>query len=365
MSTLLGGAESRNRFNGEPGAPGGMAWDEGGLRDPETEYVRMFNQFFTRGKMSSTYKPVFLRCLLDLGKYRLRGSNSGLPGSEWVEVDGDTVTLDLNFIAARFVKYYWDMDHSFRLKQSSNPADANIVPIVRDRHRAGKYSKPAALEELASDSSRGVRLEAIRKSIKPQVLKYLLTDMPGLYARKAGSNKIRLDASLIPFLERHRVIIKNGINYKLATYLEKLNKTIPQIAAKLDEESYPPRALNGLAERAIDREQEGRCFYCDAGYWEEQKRHIDHVIPFNYIFSTDAYNCVAACVGCNLQKHDRLPHPDLFSGVVARNDDLRGRLPRLPKPIRGSFETYDRVWYERTYTACSAEYHGKAKFFSP
>jgi len=342
-----------------------MAWDEGSLSGPETEYVRMFNQFFTRGKMSSTYKPVFLRCLLDLGKYRVRGSNSGLPGNEWVEVDGGTATLDLNFIAARFIKYYWDMDHSFRLKQSSNPADANIVRIVRDRHRVGKYSKPATLEELVSGSSREMRLDAIRSSIKPQVLKYLLTDMPGLYVRKVGSNKIGLRASLIPFLGRHRVIIKNGINYKLATYLEQLNKTIPQIAAKLDEESYPPRMLNGLAERVIDREQQGLCFYCASRYWERQKRHIDHVIPFNYVFSTDAYNCVAACASCNLQKRDRLPHPDLFSNVVARNDDFERRLPRLPEPIRGSFETYDRVWYERTYMACRAEYHGEAQFFRP
>ena len=338
-----------------------------GDRSPgsETDYVRMFNSFITRGSMTATYKAVFLRCLLDLGHYEVHGPNRGLPGSEWIEVDGDTVTLDLNFVAARFIKYYWDMDHSFRLRQSSNPADANIVQIVRDRHRLGKYSKPATLEELASASSRAMRMDAIRSSIKPQVLKYLLTDMPGLYARQVGSNKIRLRAGLMAFLGRHRVIIKNGINYKLATYLEKLNKTIPQIAAKLDEDSYPPRILAGLAERAIDREQEGRCFYCDARYWEEQKRHIDHVIPFNYIFSTDAYNCVGACISCNLQKHDRLPHPDMFSGVIARNDDLARRLLALPAPMRASFETYDRVWYERTYSACRAEYHGDAPYFRP
>ena len=64
----------------------------------------------------------------------------------------------------------------------------------------------------------------------------------------------------------------------------------------------------------MTREQEERCFYCDSSYGRPKKRHIDHVIPYNYVFSTETYNCVAACASCNLRKHDRLPHADVFEG---------------------------------------------------
>ena len=32
-------------------------------------YLRMFNKFFSSGRMSSTYKAIFLRSLLDLGNF--------------------------------------------------------------------------------------------------------------------------------------------------------------------------------------------------------------------------------------------------------------------------------------------------------
>ena len=331
----------------------------------ETDYVRMFNSFITRGSMTATYKAVFLRCLLDLGHYEVHGPNRGLPGSEWIEVDGDTVTLDLNFVAARFIKYYWDMDHSFRLKQTTNPTRARIVQIVRRRRRAGKFRNPPALGELVSGEHAGMRQDAIVSVIKKQVLNYLPSDMPRLCRRIPRSNKIRLDAALIPFLKRHRVIIRNGLNHKLAVKLESLNKTIPQIAAKIDEESYPSRSLHVRAAQVIDSEQQSRCFYCDAPYREKKERHIDHVIPFNYIFSTDMYNCVAACPACNLQKHDCLPAPDLFSSVMERNDDLEKRLGSLPRVVRRCFADYDGLWYKRTYEVCRIEYHGEAPYFSP
>ena len=332
--------------------------------DPDTEYVRMFNQFFMRGKMSSTYKPVFLKCLLDLSKYHVGGSNSNLAGSKWIEVDGDVLTLDLNFIAARFAKYYWDMEHSFRLKQSPNRTDASIVRIVRERHKLRSYKKPPTVGELSTRANEDLRKNVINSSIKPQVLKYLLTDMKNLYIRQKGTNKIVFNTNIIAFLKDHRAIIKHGINYKLATHLEKFNKMTPQIAAKLDDEdNYPSRYLHPVARRVLDREQEERCFYCDSGYGRLKKRHIDHVIPYNYVFSTETYNCVAACASCNLRKHDRLPHADLFEDITRRNHDLGQRLSGLPPTVQSHFSTYDKVWYERTYDSCLAEYHGNAPLF--
>ena len=324
----------------------------------------MFNVFFARGRMTATYKTVLLRSLLDLGRYRIHGSNRDLRGNEWIEVNGDTVVLDLNFIAARFIKYYWDMDHSFKLKQTTNPNDARIVQIVREHRQKGKRTKPPTLDELVSDSSKQIRQETI-ELLKKQPLNYLKkTNMQNLYNLLPGS-KIVLNVSIIPFLKQHRLIIRNGLNHKLAIKLESLNKSVPQIAAKIDEENYPSRTLHAQAKQLIDNEQQQKCFYCDKPYMVAKKRHIDHVIPFNYIFSTDTYNCVAACIGCNLKKHDRLPDCEFFDAVINRNGDFKTQLSRLPNAVQRSFADYDDIWYKKTYNACHAEYHGDAPLFKP
>jgi len=341
-----------------------MERDEDRLLDSDTEYVQMFNAFFSRAKMTATYKTVLLRSLLDLGRYSIQGSNSDLRGSKWIEVDGNTVVLDLNFIAARFIKYYWDMDHSFKLKQTTNPNDASIVQIVRKYRKKGKLKKPPTLDELVSDSSKQIRQETIAL-LKKQPLHYLKkSNMQKLY-KLLPDSKIKLNTNIIPFLKQHRIIIRNSLNHKLAIKLESLNKSVPQIAAKIDEENHPSRLLHAQAKQLIDNNQQQKCFYCDKPYMIAKKRHIDHVIPFNYIFSTDVFNCVAACIKCNLRKHDSLPACEFFDAVVTRNAGFRHRLTKLPNVVKRSFADYDDVWYKKTHNACYTEYHGNAALFKP
>lgn len=335
------------------------------MNDDVTNYIRMFNQFFSKGQMSSTYKPVFLRSLLDLGKYNIHGSNNGLVGNQWIQVDGDTVTLDLNFIATRFIKYYWDMEHSFKLKQAPGSNKAVIIKIIQTEQKIRDDKNPPSFREITDNNNDDLRSEVIRSSIKPQVLKFLLTDMPNLYIRQKGTNQIKLKTSLISFLKDHRVIIKNGLNYNLTKYLEKINKSIPQIAAKLDHENYPSRNLYVGSANVLDHEQNNYCFYCDRRYDSSKKRHIDHVIPFNYIFGTEAYNCVAACVSCNLAKSDLLPRKNYFDNVLVRNDKFTKEIKALPSSMKKSFSIYDKIWYERTYHNCIDDYNGDYLFFVP
>lgn len=333
--------------------------------DDTSNYIRMFNQFFNKGVMSATYKPIFLRSLLDLGQYSVRGSNNNLVGAKWVDVDGETVTLDLNFIATRFIKYCWDLEHSFKLKQSSNPTSATIVTTIRKELSAKNYKNPPSIATIAASNNKELRSKVIKLSIKPQVLKYLLTDMPDLYVRQKGTNNITLKTSLIQFLHDHRTIIKNGLNYKLTLGLETFNKSTPHIAMKVDSENYPSRKLHTVSEKTLDREQNHRCFYCDRQYDIPKKRHIDHVIPFNYIFSTDAYNCVASCIRCNLSKSDRLPQRELFDNVIDRNTLFVDKKNKFSDSMRRSFSTYDKEWYVRTYDNCITDYNGNSLFFTP
>jgi hypothetical protein len=70
-----------------------------------------FERFFHSNSKVSTYKPMFLKALVDLGGFRED------EGSQWVKDDGDKLVVDLEFVAARFIYYCHPLYYKFKLKQ--------------------------------------------------------------------------------------------------------------------------------------------------------------------------------------------------------------------------------------------------------
>ena len=317
------------------------------------DYLGMFNRFFNKGRMSSTYKQVFLRSLLDVGDMNDPERAKRLVGREWLRMENGKLLLDLNFIAIRFAKYYWDMEYSFRLRQSQDPEDANITRLIRRTHDPGK--KPPTIQDLSDDGMESFRKAVINKSIKREVLVHRLTDMKGLY-KKIDAYTISLEADMVPFLDTHRILLRKGLNNTLTKYLEKLNRMTPQIANKIDSEGIKRTPLKTDFHLLMGRLQDSRCFYCKNRL---RRPHVDHVIPYNYVFSTDPYNCTLACQQCNCTKSDMLPNEDLFQDILERNkhDD-----------VLAYFESANSIYSEKSYVrlfeSCVEEYNGKA-FFSP
>ena len=316
------------------------------------KYLQMFDRFFNNvGRMSSTYKPVFLRALLDVGDLHDPAKGKRLIGNQWLEHKNGKLILDLNFIATRFAKYYWDMEYSFRLRQSQDPQDANITRLIKNIHESGE--KPPTLEELASETMGHFRKQVINRSIKPEVLVHLLTDMQGLY-KKTDSRTIEFDDDVIAFLHTYKILLKRGLTDVLAKYLEKLNRMTPQISNKIDSNDKKRQALNAEIQVSMGKWQDSKCFYCERTL---KRTHVDHVIPYNYVFTTDAYNCTLACQQCNCEKSDMLPEKDIFNKVIERNDIIN-------EYLRGLNEQYNRESYERLFDTCVEEYNGDA-FFAP
>lgn len=312
----------------------------------------MFNRFFSKeGRMASTYKPVFLRAILDIGDLYDSRTAQKLVGNQWLERKDGKVFVDLNFVAVRFAKYYWDMEYSFRLRQSQDPQDANITRLIKSIHDPQK--KPPTIDELSSDKMEQFRAKVITKSIKPEVLVHLLTDMKGFY-KKTDSKIIALDEDVIEFLHTHKILLKKGINSSLAKYLEKLNRMTPQIANKIDNELKSRISLKAEIQLWMNQQQDSRCFYCEQKF---QRPHVDHVIPFNYVFSTDPYNCTLACQQCNCTKSDMLPHKDLFNNIIERNREITDYLNTVNSQ-------YNEKSYLRLFEMCAEEYNA-GKYFSP
>jgi hypothetical protein len=70
----------------------------------ENRYLLRFNTFFSSKKLSSTYKPVFIKPLIAISDYDEQNLHR-LIGHNWITRQNDKLKVDLNFIAIRYIQY--------------------------------------------------------------------------------------------------------------------------------------------------------------------------------------------------------------------------------------------------------------------
>lgn len=268
----------------------------------ENEYLQRFGIFFRHADFSSSYKPVLLKSIMDLADF----GDEKLVGNQWLEKLDGKLKVELDFLAVRYAKYYWDMFYKFRLRQSHNPSDVNIHQFFKDKDE--NPQEPPSLQDLASEKYREIRKSIITRSIRPEVLRKLNKDL-GLYEIINGKNYVFFDYGIVAFLIKYRGILLPATDYVLTRYLEKINFA-PRIAEKV--RGVPLRDhLTSMQKAKLLEFHSGLCFYCGRA---ADRHHFDHVIPFDYIFQTDVFNSVPACEKCNLAKSNRLPTGKSFTG---------------------------------------------------
>ena len=297
-----------------------------------------FNRFFSSKSLASTYKPTFVKCLLDLGDYNEN------EGDQWVKKHVNSLTVDLNFIAARFLRYYHPLKFKFKLKQEATAKRIVIYRILEEfENLIGAKTTPSK-KTMCSNDFAGMRLKAIKEGIKPQVLKKLLNDCE-IYTINNGSNSIEIAQDIVEYMKKNKKVLEAALNHMIAGYLEKCNSS-PNISTKL-EEKIPRTVLKKIDFGKIISMQESCCFYC------KNKGEVfaqEHFIPWNFIFQTENFNIVAACQQCNSSKNDRLPDTKFLDNVINRNK----KLEKLPLG-------YSDEYMKNLYENCKMEYHGKDK----
>jgi hypothetical protein len=111
----------------------------------EEGYLLRFNTFFNKSeKLSSTYKPVFVKSLIAISDYDEQNSHR-LIGHRWITKHDNKLRVDLNFIAIWYISYFCDLYFKFKLKQSHTPQDANINRILGALKNISKTPTPKAL----------------------------------------------------------------------------------------------------------------------------------------------------------------------------------------------------------------------------
>lgn len=197
--------------------PAGLGMRSGGWKP-------MFDEFFRDGPMAGSYKPVLLDALIDAASYV-----EARRKRDWININGDEIRLELDFIAARFALHYWEV-HPFVFRhiaqggtgKGSAKYDLKIIKIIRKHFKAP--DKIPDIKYLESPDRRNLRREIIRDAIKPYVLPNLLNDMPGLYNYKRGENHITFDAGLSAYMDSHAALLRRKIQRKLDEHIRASNK---------------------------------------------------------------------------------------------------------------------------------------------
>ena len=315
-----------------------------------------FDRFFGGSpNLASTYKPTFLKCLLDIG------NDENIEGSQWITQRENEYEVGLDFIAARFIYYYWPLKFLFKLKQQATRDQIVVYTILDDYSDLfilnGRRSQPTK-EKLCDNRFAEMRLKIISGGIKPEVLRRLLNDCE-VYSITDDSNSIIISKKNVSFMKENKNILFSALNYTIAEYLEGCN-TSPNISRCLREKIERPPKLPDAQFDEMIKIQNSCCFYC--GCPEDELREEngtkffqDHLIPWNFVRETKNYNIVPACFDCNSDKSDKLPAKEYLNAKIDSNKSLEAgtEYPLFELPYGYRPETM-----LNRYGDCLIEYHG-------
>ena len=118
--------------------------------------ISEFNRFFSSKSLASTYKPTLMKCLLDIGDCKED------EGQKWIKDNGNSLEVDLNFLALRFIRYYWPLLFKSKLKQEATATPIVVYRILNDNVGLfGKNKSRPTKQQLCQDKFAELRLKIL------------------------------------------------------------------------------------------------------------------------------------------------------------------------------------------------------------
>ena len=297
----------------------------------DVELRRKFISIITKESKSNTYKFALARFLLEHSHKRDSSS-----------------TVSFQDIAKEFLKYYWHQECKYKIRQNHDPNNhPSVVKVIREVFEEDMVDGyiPDYFKNMPPEKIKNAE-EEIRKRVfgsgkKSQVVPRFqrLKGQPpdrNLHIRGTGdfydydvpSGQLEIKPEALSFFSKNYDVLTKAVFLEWSRFLEKIN-TLPRIIEKVESEEVRRRALT--AYQGIFRDQR-YCFYCDRRL-DDLQTHVDHFIPWSYIFEDEPWNLVLACERCNLRKSNLLA-PEVFQDyLIGRNRDYQNEIPKLKKSL--------------------------------
>ncbi len=290
----------------------------------ESKFYKKFTTTIRECNYDNTYKMAWAKALVEIC------SSSKL--------NGNVITITLDDIAYKFLKYYWNQTIFFDLIQGSNPKKPPIILslvkfLINNYYLAISKKQPEVfekvedrLENLLINNEYKNTLNNITNILKKDVswrFDNIQDNSEKLYEYTQNSNYLKMKVENVIILKNYEQDLYDLINYKWSLILESFN-TSPRINKKvriIDERSIKRSSLNKFKQYLNLENPKHYCFVCGKET-NETELSIDHVIPWSYMYSDDLWNLVYVCQHCNSIKSNIIPTESQIEKLKDRNNNL-------------------------------------------
>ena len=254
-------------------------------------------------------------------------------------------------IVNKMIKYYWNQTFFFGLTQGKSPVILKHINSMIDKYKTEVSTYPVPwndveqyfMEENVTFYNKRVSaiLSNIRINVCPRFKNVSNSEILDIYDIKDKEKLLIFQLKDIGILEDYGIILSKLLNYKWSQLLERFN-TSPNITKKVKAASDRKIRRSSLAKYKnlllkYYHNQEIRDFY-SGEIIDKKDIHIDHVIPWSFIYSDDIWNLVVTSSTNNLSKSNRPPTKTEIEKLELRNKELLKSLSGYETGFKKSIE---------------------------
>lgn len=290
----------------------------------ESNFYNSFKSIIRECNYTNTYKMAWAKALVEISLEQT--------------CDRDIIEIELNKIADKVVKYYWNQTIFFDLVQGSNLLETPLIlqyvkKLINEYYFYSCKRKPERFERIEETLKNHMAkeynecLQKTVKTLKADVSwRFIFVNGKNydeIYKYNKGEGKLEILASNLEILKNNHEDLFDLINYKWGLILEGFNNS-PRINKKvriIDEQDIKRSSLLEFR-KYLDLENiERECFICGE-HIEGKELSIDHVIPWSYLYSDDLWNLVYVHKSCNSCKSNIIPSEEDIKRLKERNERL-------------------------------------------
>jgi hypothetical protein len=243
-------------------------------------------------------------------------------------------------IARKLVSYYYKNHVRFGLRETNNPSQPPSTIKIIDYYCKYKYTDkgnniPKSLTEkdllelsqLCLSPTKAIKAKPFHQYVFPcwtsaeregGQYKYPKIGSNEFFEYDSNNHYIVLSDRFCNTIKSCKKIMIDITIFEWTKFLENYN-VIPNIIRKISPKK-PNQRLSKYKNllQEIAAEQGNRCYICGKTI-QHDDFSIDHVIPFDYLYSDDLWNLVAAHKSCNSSKNSRIGSKIDIVELYARN----------------------------------------------
>ena len=318
------------------------------MTNGEKRFIQDTNPYIESDVSEKDLKRAFLSIIADSPKsntYKFTLAKSLLDYCKDTTEEKQIHEIPYQYFASKFLKYYWHQEYKFKMKQDFRTSGKpNVIKAINS---VFGNNPPADFELLKKKDIKNAEGEILKnvfgtirgkKSIVIPAFQNITTsndseDIRIFYNYDNSAKMLYLKPEAFSFFRKNNRILSQVVLAQWAKFLEKINHSLPRLVAKL-EHNDPVRG--SLTEyRKIYSEYVDQCFYCK-NKLKYDSTHVDHFIPWSYIYDDHPWNLVLSCQKCNCKKSNSLPEEKFLDSLIDRNalyydqiEELKNSLDQL------------------------------------